>query len=250
MQKAEAAIKLLRDIEGVSIQADGDDIREIHVLTTSTRPAKQIVRDVQTLLLTRFQRQIDHRVVSVAFAAADHARSDHNSVTPAPRSSPAPAEAPRATVSPTPAPSPAPVDDRIRFASANVFITGARVQAQVELKWKGLPRTGSASGLGTRDSAHRLVASATLGAVQEFLEDDVALSLEGIEIVRLGRRDTVVVALDLIAHREHKCLAGCCTIENDVPQAVALATLAAVNRVLGGLPTKEPTEYVLRPTST
>jgi hypothetical protein len=249
MQKAEAAIKLLRDIEGVNIQADGDDIREIHVLTTSTRPAKQIVRDVQTLLLTRFQRQIDHRVVSVAFASAD-ARGDHNSVTPAARPSAAPAEAPLATVSPTSTPAPAAVDDRIRFASANVFITGARVQAQVELKWKGLPRTGSASGLGTRDSAHRLVASATLGAVQEFLEDDVALSLEGIEIVRLGRRDTVVVALDLIAHREHKSLAGCCTIENDVPQAVALATLAAVNRVLGGLPTKEPTEYVLRPTST
>jgi len=247
MQKAEAAIKLLRDIEGVSIQADGDDIREIHVLTTSTRPAKQIVRDVQTLLLTRFQRQIDHRVVSVAFASAD-ARGDHSSVAPASRPSAAPAEAPLATVSPTPAP--VAVDDRIRFASANVFITGARVQAQVELKWKGLPRTGSASGLGTRDSAHRLVASATLGAVQEFLEDDVALSLEGIEIVRLGRRDTVVVALDLISHREHKCLAGCCTIESDVPQAVALATLAAVNRVLGGLPTKEPTEYVLRPTST
>jgi hypothetical protein len=55
--------------------------------------------------------------------------------------------------------------------------------------------------------------------------------------------------VQLVAHREHKSLVGCCTVEQDVPQAVALATLAALNRVVGGLETREPTEYVLRPTS-
>jgi hypothetical protein len=119
----------------------------------------------------------------------------------------------------------------------------------VELKWKGLPRMGSATGHGTRDAGHRLVAQATLGALQEFLEDDVALALEGLQFVPLGRRTVAVVSVDLLAHREHKGLVGCCTVEQDMPQAVALATLAAVNRVLGGLPTREPTEYVLRPTS-
>ena len=44
-----------------------DEVKEIHVLTTSKRPAKQIVRDVQTLLATRFNQTIDHRVVSVAY---------------------------------------------------------------------------------------------------------------------------------------------------------------------------------------
>ena len=75
--KAEAALKTLRDVHGASIQMDGDEVREIHVLTDSMRPAKQIVRDVQTMLLTRFNRTIDHRVVSVAFmqpAADDAAR--------------------------------------------------------------------------------------------------------------------------------------------------------------------------------
>jgi len=38
-------------------------------------------------------------------------------------------------------------------------------------------------------------------------------------------------------------------VEQDAQQAVALATLAGLNRVLGGLRTKEPTEYVLRPSS-
>lgn len=236
MEKAEAALKALRDVDAASIQADSDEIREVHILTSSSRPAKQIVRDVQTLLLTRFGRTIDHRVVSVAFAAP----------LPEGRAAQEVAQAPP----PAAVPGPAAAEDRIRFGSANLFVSGPRVQAQVDLRWKGLPRTGTATGLTTRDGAHRLVAQATLAAIQEFLEDDVALSLEGLEIARPGRREIVVVALELIAHREHKTLAGCCAVEQDVQQSVVLATLAAVNRVLGGLPTKEPTEYVLRPAST
>jgi hypothetical protein len=34
-----------------------------------------------------------------------------------------------------------------------------------------------------------------------------------------------------------------------LPQSVVYATLAAVNRILGGLPLREPVEYELRPAS-
>jgi hypothetical protein len=225
----EAAIRSLRDVEGASVQADDDDIREIHVLTSSTRPAKQIVRDVQTLLLTRFNRAIDHRVVSVAYA--------------------------RSGLGPAPHPGPAPTPDlgtalRIRFQSVNLYLTSGRAQAQVELGWKGVTRLGSATGSATREGASGLIAEATLAAVQEFLEDDWVLSLQDIDLVRLGKQEVVVVALSLLAHRNEKTLVGCCTVEQDTQQAVVLATLAALNRVVGGLRTREPTEYVLRPTST
>src|SRR5713226_6482826 len=119
MSKAETAIKALRGIEGVSIQTEGDEIREIHILTTSTRPAKQIVRDVQTLLLTRFNRPIDHRVVSVAYARPGSAAEE-------PADGPA---EPAALGRP---------DPRIRFGSVNLYVAGARAQAQVELEWKGV----------------------------------------------------------------------------------------------------------------
>src|SRR2546422_8655985 len=130
-KRAEAAIRSLRDVEAASIQTEDDEIREIHVLTSSSRPAKQIVRDVQTLLLTRFNRTIDHRVVSVAFADS----GSHRVLEQAPTQEPVPAPA---------------TDDRIRYLSANVYVTGPRAQAQVELQWKGVHRLGSASGLNTR----------------------------------------------------------------------------------------------------
>jgi hypothetical protein len=59
----------------------------------------------------------------------------------------------------------------------------------------------------------------------------------------------VVVAVKLLAQRSEKTLVGCCTVEQDVAQSVVYATLAAVNRVLGGLKTVEAVEYELRPTS-
>ena len=232
-KSAEAAIRSLRDIEAVSIQTEDDEIREIHVLTSSARPAKQIVRDVQTLLLTRFNRSIDHRVVSVAYSR--------------------PAAGPTAIVPREPAPEPGPEEQaqpRIRFGSVNLYVASGRAQAQVELGWKGVTQLGTATGSATREGAHGLIASATLAAVQEFLEDGIALSMQDIDLLRLGKQDVVVVSISLLAHRSEKTLVGCCTVEQDTQQAIVLATLAALNRVVGGLRTREPTEYVLRPAST
>lgn len=233
--QAEVAIRALRDIEDVRIQSEGDAIREIHILTKSHRPAKQIVRDVQTLLLTRFDRTIDHRVVSVAFTGPE-------------AKAPKPPDI-RPSLPPDPVVVPVTPEDRVRFGGVNLYVSGPRAQAQVELRWKGVPRMGSAAGWSTRDGAHRLIASATLAAVQEFLDDEVALGVSEIEFLRMGRSEVVVVGLSLLAHREEKMLVGSCAVDQDAQQAVVLATLAALNRVLGGLRTKEPTEYVLRPSS-
>jgi len=230
-KRAEAAIRSLRDVEAASIQTEDDEIREIHVLTSSSRPAKQIVRDVQTLLLTRFNRPIDHRVVSVAYAR------------------PGPSLAPRAPRLPGAEPQEESTR-RIRFGSVNLYVSSGRAQAQVELGWKGVSRMGTATGSATRDGAQGLIVSATLMAVQEFLEDGLALSLQDMELLMLGKRVVIVVSLSLLAHRSEKTLVGCCTVEQDAQQAVVLATLAALNRVVGGLRTREPTEYVLRPAST
>jgi hypothetical protein len=237
--RAESAIKTLRDVDGVSIQADGEDITELHVLTTSKRPPKQIVRDVQTLLLTKFNRQIDRRVVSVAYAHKEPTGFEPDIEPAAAAEAQEPREAPAAERD----------RDRIRFAGVNLYVSEGRVTAQVELKWKGIPRMGSASGVSTRDGAHKLVVAATVAAVQEYLEDELALGVDDAHVARVGGKEVVMVSLVLHAHRTQKTLVGCCTVEQDAPQATALATLSALNRVVGGLRTKEPTEYVLRPTS-
>jgi hypothetical protein len=105
---------------------------------------------------------------------------------------------------------------------------------------------GTASGWSTRDGAHRLVATATVAALQEYLSEGLelrgmglALGLEGVEFVTIGHQQIALVALELLAHREHKPLSGCCTVGQDRHQAVVLATLSALNRLVGWFPTRE-----------
>ena len=240
--RAESTLRdRIPDIEGVTVRAEGTDIREIHVLTRSGRSPKKLVRDIQTVLSAGLGVSIDHRVVSIVRSAgpATEAGGAAAAAMADPDSGPALAEV---TELPT-------RDQRIRYDSVNLFVSGPRTQAQVELRWRGLPRVGSASGWSARDDAHRLVAEATVAAVQEFLDDPVALGVASAEIVGLARAKVAVVSLTLLAHRQEKLLTGSCVIEQDTPQAVVLATLAALNRVVGGLRVKEPTEYVLRPTA-
>jgi hypothetical protein len=248
--RAEAAIRRLRDVDGVSVRADGDELVEIHVVSRSDRPAKHIVRDVQAVLRTDLGLVIDHRVVSVALARG-----------PAPVDAPSPERPVRSEPAPRQGQSSSrhraservaaehgadPPDDRIRYENVNLIVHGQRTQAQVELRWKGLPRIGNASGFSARDDAQRLVAQATTMAVQEFLADPVALHVRDVTFVDVTGRRVAVVVLALLAHRHEKVLTGSCTVEQDTPQAVVLATLAALNRLVAGMRAKEPTEYVLR----
>ena len=138
---------------------------------------------------------------------------------------------------------------RVRFVSANVYVAGLRTQAQVELTWRGMIRLGSATGPSTRENAARLVAAATLNALQPFLGEERTLAVQDVAHLRMGRGAVYVVSVKLLEQRSEKELTGSCTLEQDVPQTVVYATLAAVNRILGGLPAQEPVEYELRPTS-
>lgn len=241
--RAEAAIRRLRDVDGVSVQAEADDVLEIHVVSIGSRSPKQIVRDVQAVLRTELGLAIDHRIVSVALARPSDLISP--AAPPTVSRSPAPAPATfgqvRADSRPTPE-----REDRIRYENANLIVNGQRTQAQVELRWKGLPRVGNASGWSARDDAHRLVALATTLAVQEFLADPVALGVRDVTFVELGGKRVAVVVLSLLAHRHERVLTGSCTVEQDTAQAVVLATLSALNRLVAGMRVKEPTEYVLR----
>jgi hypothetical protein len=237
--RAETAIRRLRDVEGVSVRVDGSDLVEIHVVSSSDRSPKQIVRDVQAVLRTDLGMSIDHRIVSVALARAP-------GTAPAAATPPVPARAPAPSRAPEPSP-PEPVrDDRIRYENANLIVHGQKTQAQVELRWKGLPRIGNASGWSSRDDAHRLVAQATALAVQEFLSDPIALNVRDVSFVETGGHRVAVVVISLLAHRHEKVLTGSCSVEGDATQAVVLATLSSLNRLVAGMRVKEPTEYVLR----
>ncbi|MEP7028642.1 MAG: hypothetical protein ABI960_08600, partial [Candidatus Eisenbacteria bacterium] len=249
MAEAERILCQLRDVKAASITTDGDAIKEIHIVAVSTRSPKNIVRDVETSLKAFLKRPIDHRMISVALQVPDEVPEPKVMVLPPPpeaagrRVEPvAPPPAAESRVS-RPESTPTASGSRVRFMTANLFVTGLRTQAEVELSWQGMTRLGNATGASARDNAHRLLSTATLNALAPYLGEDVMLAPHEVEFVRLGRQEVVVVTVKLLSQRSEKTLVGSCTVEQDVAQSVVYATLAAVNRVLGGLRSREPVEY-------
>ena len=133
--------------------------------------------------------------------------------------------------------------ERMRFGGVNLFVSGSRTQAQVELRWRGLPRLGSASGWSTRASAHRLIAQATLAAVQEFLEQELAIAVQDVAFLRLGKRPGGGGIAFLLIERREQLLIGSCVVEQDLQQAVVCATLAALEPA-GGDPATQAAHRV------
>lgn len=120
---------------------------------------------------------------------------------------------------------------RVRFVSAAVAAgppVGAT--ARVELEWAGHTRRGESQGESGAAMELRLVALATLRALEEVLEERTRFTLVGIKPMRAFDADVVVV---LVRADGARPLVGAALAADDAPRAVALAVLNATNRLLG-----------------
>ena len=70
LEKIEEYQQLLNKIPGILssriITDDSQDITEVHILSSISRGPKQIVRDVQSALLAKYNLAVDHKIISVA----------------------------------------------------------------------------------------------------------------------------------------------------------------------------------------
>ena len=228
-------------------RATATAIREIHVVSSSQRPAKQIVRDIQSVLLARFNRSIDHRVVSVAFTASRALRGRAGLAHTRPPHRAAGRPPPIAIHELPPAET---AEDRVRFGSVNLY-------------HRRTARTGAGrTALARRDaSRHRLRL--------EFARRRVPPGRDARRSRRCRRSSRTTSASGsrtsssfASAARRSWWWGWCCwrTGRKNCWSAVArwsrmlsrrwhLRRSRALNRVMGGLRTREATEYVLRPSS-
>ena len=222
----EAAILRIQGIQAARVVAGpGGRVAEVHVLAGRERGAKQLVRDVQSVILTNFGVDIDYRTVSVV-------QLDEVSP-PAPPAPAATPPAPEATDRPAPVdisgvtsfgPPPRPSIVRLVTETA-AFTTEVRVGVQAGPHERGgVARGPSTSGL-------RLVASATVDAVAEMLRAS-AVEVQSAELITVGLVQMAVVVLRLATSRSEQLLTGSAIVRKDANDAVARATLDALNRVL------------------
>lgn len=188
----------LTTVDAVRVVADNGSIAEVHVLASPGKPAKQVVRDVQSLAMASFGIAIDRRVVSVVQIENEElGRSDRPAVV-----------------------------DIIEKPE------GAKTHVEVTLAWKNELFVGSATGPSGPTSRLRIVAEAALAAMEQAIGDDLALALAALDTPTVGTRPVAVAQVVMVSGGEERLLVGCALVGPDPSQSAVRATLDAINRVV------------------
>ena len=233
----EDALRQIPGIRAVSVVTDPKAVpTEVHVLASPGKPAKQLVRDVQSVALTRYDIDLDHRIVSVVQIGEE----DTGSVNGAGSSSPS---APVATdvgdddastdnsmAAAEPASEPM---ARPSISSLTVRTSGAEAEAAVTLTFGDEDFLGTASGSGAATYRHRLVAQATLAALEPLL--GLPTEVESATLIDAGVNTVALTVLVVTVPRiGPQSISGSAVVRGDEADAVARSVLDALNRRITG----------------
>ena len=196
--------EMLEQIKGITsarvIMDDREGIAEIHLVGLPSRRPKQIVRDTESLLHARFGLDVDYRKISIVQLETEEQASSANRlrlVTVTYDSDPQP----RAEV---------------RLLAGTSYHVGTAQPASSEGAEIGLTAVAQATANAVGQATHDLV----------YLRDERAMTLP------MGPRWIALVGMLASTAAESEFLTGTCVVRGSVPEAVARATLDALNRRL------------------
>lgn len=198
-EQVEKVIRQLRDVLSARVVVDKNGaIQEIHVLVSSSRSPKQVVRDIESALLASHGIIVDHRKISVAQMQGALLRSMRN---------------------------------RLRVADVELTINGTKAEATVHLQRGSETFTGQAAGQGSLSNQLRLIASATVRAVEQACNMTDQIAIEDISPnVMVAGRQIVVAVVNMLSQYGEDILTGSALVRNDLNRAVVNAVLDALNR--------------------
>lgn len=197
----QAKIVRLDGVEAARVVGTDSKLDEIHVLAKKTKPAKQVVRDVQSLAAALFGVDIDRRIVSVVqLADGDLAGGDR----------------------------PAIVD-------ISETTDGSKTSVRVTLGWHDTSLVGETVGAAATATRNRLVAEAVLGALGQALHADASFAVASVDVANLGSRRVAIAQVVLVTNQSERLMIGSSLVDEDEPRAVVRAVLDALNRVVPDL---------------
>lgn len=200
VQELEETISRLDSVDAVRIVIDGSDVAEVHVLAAATKPAKQVVRDVQSLAMARYGTNIDRRVISVVQLGGSSAATS--------------------------------AKERPALVRILEEPAGPRTTLHVTLAWMGTEHTGSAGGPAATAARLRLVGEAALHALDRIYVDAPPLALDSIGTAAVGMRSVLIAVIVSSTSTGEEVAVGSALSHGDDADAAVRAVLDALNRRL------------------
>ncbi|MGZ4139982.1 MAG: hypothetical protein ACXVD8_08940 [Actinomycetota bacterium] len=201
MEEVESALARIPSVTAARVVTGaGGKIAEVHVLARRDRSPKQLVRDVQSVALANFGVEIDYRTVSVV--QLDDPLTEGEVQTSAPR---------------------------VVLLRLSAEVGGHSSEIKVHLVSGGDELVGSSRG--PASSGMRLVARAVIEAVRDLVGNH-ALDVDFAEVLSAGPYSVAVAILRMSSPRGDQVVSGSAVVRNDGNDAMARASLAALNRLI------------------
>lgn len=175
------------------------DVDELHILATLDKHPKQLVRDVQSLLMARFAIATDHRVISIV-------QLDDDSTPHSPH--------------------------RVALARVTSAQHGLAVHVAVALTDGEQEFLGTAEGPASATGRLRTAARATLDAVKPLFNDEMMVEVEGATVERTLGTPVALTLVHIHTKRGTRSIAGSAVVREDEVEAIARSVLDALNREL------------------
>jgi hypothetical protein len=160
------------------------------------KAAKQVVRDVQSLAQAVFGLAIDRRVVSVVqLPDPDLAQGD-----------------------------------RPVIVDVSEQMDGNHTKVVVTLGWQGDTLVGEVAGAAAHTTRNRLVAEATIEALQQAMQETTAIGVAAVDLPVLGSRSVAIAQVVMVTEGAERLMVGSALVDGESSRAVVRAVLDALNR--------------------
>ncbi len=197
----QAKLSRLDGVEAVRVVGNDSRLDEIHVLARRNKPAKQVVRDVQSLAAAVFDIEVDRRIVSVV-------QLSDGDLT---------------------------MGDRPAIVDIAETTDGSRSTVRVTLDWHNDQLVGETTGAAANATRSRLVAEAVVGALGQALHAEASFAVASVDVASLGSRRVAIAQIVLVTSQTERLMVGSSLVDEDESRAVVRAVLDALNRVVPDL---------------
>jgi hypothetical protein len=186
------------------------DVSEIHIVASTDRKPKQIVRDVETILFVKHNTKVDYRKISMVQITDEELLQ-------------------------------MPVA-RPEIQRVAEDIVGTQRRIRVEIRAAGHFVVGEAFEKIDNPKTMHTSARATIDAIKKIINQSLDFQLEDAQIFGLGLREIVVVIVTCLTQDREEVFSGTSFVGSRPMESAARATLDALNRRIHNLAIQAPRE--------
>lgn len=202
IQEIENFINKINSVICSRIIVEDDQIKEIHVVSDMHRSPKQLSRDIQSILISKFNLDIDYKIISVAQIESEDLISQSS---------------------------------RLKLNSIERSINKNIFEAKVILEKNGELYEGTCSGPYSTYNIYRLLSLAVIHAVENFCGTSHLFVLEDVLRVTLPDKEAFVTLITTFMNGQELLLSGSAVSGRNTDEIVVKSALDAMNRVLAKL---------------